>query len=97
MATAGDNISLSCTVNITDPSLSPPTLIKLYEPLGHLIASFDDFSPVAMDTVTIDTVTMVSVYLEGVRTSQAGLYTCNVLLDNGEESNVTEIIIIKGN
>uniref|UniRef100_A0A1X7U7Q4 Uncharacterized protein n=2 Tax=Amphimedon queenslandica TaxID=400682 RepID=A0A1X7U7Q4_AMPQE len=85
--TLGTNSSLTCTITLSNSSLSPPTQVSWVGPNGAILTA-------PRSNATIGSVTTVMLYLNGVRSSDAGQYTCRVTLANGESADISENITV---
>lgn len=90
IALAGSSQSLTCTVYVKNSTLFPPTNITWVRPNGQQVNSDKNISLTSLDTIT-----NITIHFPVLRTSHAGPYTCQVMLDNGEFANVTEYLIVK--
>ena len=92
--TAGSPQSLTCTVTvaITNSLLFPPSVIW-YSPDRQIITNTSNWTTDSM--ITNDNTITITLSMSQVRTSQAGLYTCEATLSNGEILTVEEFLIVE--
>lgn len=87
---AGSSQSLTCTVYVKNSTLFPPTNITWVRPNGQ-----QENSDKNVSLTSLATIMNITIHFPVLRTSNAGPYTCHVMLDNGEFANVTEYLLVK--
>lgn len=87
---AGLSQSLTCTVYVKNSTLFPPTNITWNGPNGQ-----QENSDKNVSLTSLDTIMNLTIHFPVLKTSHAGPYTCQVILYNGEFSNITDYLIVK--